>query len=491
MAGVEWWNNGMVERWAPSVMFELMRFKARPIEVPEDDPFKEDLLSRKASAEALTDLVESLAEPFVLAIDSPWGTGKSVFLRMWLQFLRNRGFCCLHFNAWENDFTDSPLVSLIGEVGAELEKLRVKSDSEAAKLFDRTKKVGALLVKSFGPAAIKVATSGLIDLSGIKEGEFGKVAEEFAKQQIERYQADKKTIHHFREDLRKLVSCMGKENSASKPVIFVIDELDRCRPPYAIELLEKIKHLFSVEGLVFVLAVDRRQLGESVRSMYGAGMDTGGYFRRFIDLEFRLPPPEGDGFVRAQFGRFGLDQAFVERMRSEDAEDLAASLVQLFALFRFSLRTQEQCFAHLVVVIRTTPAKNKLFVQFLALLLCLRIVNGDLYFRYCNGEVAQEDVLAYIQSFPGGEALIKSNLGTLLEAYLIFGIIDEKARRVVIKRCRESGAAAALGNTPESKRDGVLLDMLEFVASNGINITGYLFKRIEMANRFVAPGPNA
>jgi hypothetical protein len=468
-----------------------MRFKARPIEVPEDDPFKEDLLSRKASAEVLTDFVESLAEPFVLAIDSPWGTGKSVFLQMWLQFLKNRGFCCLHYNAWENDFTESPLVSLIGEVGAELEKLKVESDSELAKVFDRTKKVGALLVKSFGPAAIKLATSGLVDLSGIKEAELGKLAEEIAKRQIEKYQADKKTIHHFREDLRKLVSCMGKPDSRSRPVIFVIDELDRCRPPYAIELLEKIKHLFSVDGLVFVLAVDRKQLGESVKSMYGAGMNSDGYFRRFIDLEFRLPEPGVEPFVKAQFARFGLDEAFAERtIEPDDATTLANAFVRLFTLFGFSLRTQEQCFAHVAVVVRTTQANSKLFVQFLALLLCLRVVDKELYIRYCNGGATHEPMLACIRSFQGGEVLINSHFGAVLEAYLIFGIQDENLRHAAIKHCSEVGGPGNLNRIAEN-RDTKLYDILQWISRNSTNITAYLIKRIEMALRFVAPGPEA
>src|ERR1041385_3321058 len=107
-----------------------MKFKPTPIQIAEDDPFKEGLLSRKSSAEVLTDFVSSLTEPFVLAIDSPWGTGKTTFLKMWLQLLRNQKFHCLYFNAWETDFTDSPLVSLIGEVGSEIEKLQLGDDNK-------------------------------------------------------------------------------------------------------------------------------------------------------------------------------------------------------------------------------------------------------------------------------------------------------------------------------------------------------------------------
>jgi predicted AAA+ superfamily ATPase len=93
------------------------RFKPPVLEIPADAPFKHDLLEREQSAEVLTQFVSRLDEPFVLAIDSPWGSGKTTFLKMWLRSLQNRGFPCLYFNAWQNDFSDSPLVSLIGEIG--------------------------------------------------------------------------------------------------------------------------------------------------------------------------------------------------------------------------------------------------------------------------------------------------------------------------------------------------------------------------------------
>src|SRR5262249_37550885 len=161
--------------------------------------------------------------------------------------------------------------------------------------------------------------------------------EELTKKQIEKYQADKKTITHFRKELADLVSTLRQKsrNQTTKPIIFITDELDRCRPPYALELLEKIKHLFSVEGLVFVLAIDRHQLGESVKCLYGQGMDTDNYLRRFIDLEYRLPAAKVEQFVKAQFARFELEQTIALRKAraSEDTANLVRVLTDLFILF--------------------------------------------------------------------------------------------------------------------------------------------------------------
>lgn len=311
---------------------EPKTFKAPPIKIEADDPFKFDCLNRKDGAEILTDFVASLDGPFVLAIDSPWGTGKTTFLNMWLQYARNKKFQTLYFNAWENDFSDSPLVSLIGELGDGILALQLDEGQKklARKIFKKAKNAGAALVKTALPTVIKLATSGLIDV------EVANLAEEIAKKEIDKYQEDKKTIAHFRHDLEELAKSVAvKKQSQNQPILFVIDELDRCRPTYAIELLEKVKHLFSVKGFVFVLAIDKRQLCEAVRALYGDGVDSDGYLRRFIDLEYRLPEPDIASFVSSHFSRFGLDKLLASKSNSTeiDAGLLLEILLELLRLF--------------------------------------------------------------------------------------------------------------------------------------------------------------
>src|SRR5947209_1607261 len=107
-----------------------MKFKVPPVEIAAEDPFKNDALGRKESAEILTQFVSNTSTPFVLAIDSPWGTGKTTFLTMWSHLLKKEGFSCLFFNVWENDFSDSPLVALIGEMGESLKHLDLSGEKQ-------------------------------------------------------------------------------------------------------------------------------------------------------------------------------------------------------------------------------------------------------------------------------------------------------------------------------------------------------------------------
>src|SRR5438034_2702502 len=85
--------------------------KLTELEVTADSPFANDALERKGAIEKLTNLIESTEQPFVLSIEAPWGWGKTTFTRMWKAHLESKDQVCLHFNAWENDFVDDPLVT--------------------------------------------------------------------------------------------------------------------------------------------------------------------------------------------------------------------------------------------------------------------------------------------------------------------------------------------------------------------------------------------
>ena len=86
----------------------------QPADIDPSNPFNQetDILQRSKCAEVLTNVVNSINEPYVLAIDAGWGRGKTIFLTQWMHQLRNQGFYCVYFNAWENDFVDDPLVAL-------------------------------------------------------------------------------------------------------------------------------------------------------------------------------------------------------------------------------------------------------------------------------------------------------------------------------------------------------------------------------------------
>lgn len=395
-----------------------MKIKPPHLRITSDNPFAEDALGREQSAEILTQFISTIDEPFVLAIDSGWGTGKTTFLSMWIKVLKREGYPCLYFNAWKNDFSDDPLVSLIGEIGTGLDDLVLEAGNKAKakKYFDKTKKLGAALVKSTLPAVIKLSTG--VDAAEI----FEDLTDRFANERIKKYEEDKATIDDFKEHLSKFVEVLTGKDDGKKPLIIFIDELDRCRPTYALELLEKAKHFFDIKGIIFILAIDKEQIGHSIRSVYGAGMDVDGYLRRFIDLDYHLPEPDTEKFCNALFQRFGFEEYFGQRARHGSGDDmriLLEILPKLFTTFEFSLRVQEQCFSRLSIVFRTTKANVHLHPIFLSALIVLKAANPTLYSGYIKRSVNAESVLKFFKQNIADSSYLNERYFMVMEAYFV------------------------------------------------------------------------
>ena len=245
------------------------------IDILPDDSFANDLLDRKHLAETLTNLVTNFESPYVVAIDAAWGAGKTTFIKIWTQELRNQNYPVVQFNAWENDFAGNAMVALSSELTDALREY----DSKIGKVEDL--KAGLRkIVEQSAVTGVRLVTSGVLDLGPLvnKGDMLADYAESLAL--IKKF---KTNLKDFANELKEQKNC---------PVVVVIDELDRCRPLYAIELLEVAKHLFSVENIVFVLAINLRELGHSIKAVYGSDFDSHEYLERFIDITIPLPKAE-------------------------------------------------------------------------------------------------------------------------------------------------------------------------------------------------------
>jgi hypothetical protein len=194
------------------------------------------------------------------------------------------------------------------------------------------------------------------------------------KQQIERYQEEKNSISGFREALSELPKQIALHDGKPKQVVFFIDELDRCRPDFAISLLERIKHLFTVDNFIFVLALDREQLRNIIKTLYGTGQQADSYLRRFIDFSYKLEKPSIEAFAELLKIRFGITDLFSTR------KDGATEIMRLLPAFvdtanwlNLDLRTQEQCFTRINAIARLWPTNQFLPTDALCVLVGLRV----------------------------------------------------------------------------------------------------------------------
>lgn len=462
--------------------------KSKEIEVPEDNPFQNDSLNRKESAEALTQFVLSATEPLVVCIDAPWGQGKTTFLRMWEQYLKNNKIPTIYFNAWENDFSDDALISLIGEIGHSLSALsKIGDESKTNEYYEKAKSIGIGLIKSSIPVVAKIATAGALDLDKITEQSLASLAESVAKEQIEKYESSKKSIQAFRDSLRKFASSISKEDP--KPLVFIIDELDRCRPNYSVQILEKAKHFFNVENIVFVLGADKAQLGSAIKSIYGDGLYVNGYLRRFIDFDYLLPPPGKGKYIKSLFERFRFRQYFSQKTDRDtryEQEQALSMFEELFELYKLTLREQEHCCSLLSLAIRTTPHNYKLFPLFLCFLIVLKVKDPDCYKQLLSEEMRPKELLSFLKSATGGEDLLKKNYGTILEAYIVTCKSHQHVQDESIAEYRKIAASETADEEQKLRADRILSIINEFDWHGGIGILGYLVKKIEVASRFEA-----
>ena len=156
------------------------------------------------------------------------------------------------------------------------------------------------------PGLIRLGTAGLLDVSPLVGSALSEAMASYAEERLSRYTDVQESIHKFRKSLTGMSASLAT-STGGKPLVIIIDELDRCRPTYAIELLEITKHLFSVDHIIFILATNKSALAHSVKALYGYEFDAAGYLHRFFDLDLQLPEPNRKEFTRAMIRAVQLE----------------------------------------------------------------------------------------------------------------------------------------------------------------------------------------
>ena len=389
-----------------------IRIQPRDIEVPEDDPFRDDLLGRREAVDTLTHLVGNIEGPCAMAVDAPWGAGKTTFLKIWARHLRNQGFPVVEFNAWETDFSRDPFVTLSSEL---TEGLHTSTAQPLSGKVDAIRKAAKDVLRKVAPGAIRLA-AGTVPIVG---AELGHVLSAYAEESLSQHREARESVREFRRVLQGLAAALSEANG-NHPLMVVIDELDRCRPSYAVELLEVAKHLFSVDGIVFVLAVNSDQLGHSVRALYGGDFDAEGYLRRFFDVDFQLPEPSRDAFIAAQLQATGIADYF------DQTPLCPAMLSAFFGASDLSLRTIGQAIHRLGLLYASLQRDQHDHGLATMVALILRTLDQDLYDRFVNGEVSDLDVVDAVFRPPSLQDLRHEQSGAEFEVAIVLAALEDE-----------------------------------------------------------------
>ena len=254
-------------------------------------------------------------------------------------------------------------------------------------------------------------------------GELGHVAGSWAEDALSGYAKAQQTVRQYRSSLEEMaVAHWGA--SSHKPVVVFIDELDRCRPSYAVELLETAKHIFSVEHMVFVLAVNRSELAHSVRALYGEGFGAGAYLRRFFDVDFRLPPPDRQQFIDGLLDSVGVPDFFCQLPRMPHPglfQDSVEALREFFSQPVFTLRDVGQAVHRFGLVLSSLSLDEFDLIRALTVLIIVESLDPILYRRLADHDETLTDEAAVEAVFTGMDrvGIRHSRSGRFVEAVII------------------------------------------------------------------------
>lgn len=390
------------------------------IDIGTDGFAGKDLLGRTEFGQRLTDLVDRIEQPLVIALDGEWGSGKSHFLKLWTGAHKKElgGKAeVIYFDAFEHDFLDDPLVSLIGRLA---DDAAPRTWSAAA--VEKLKKSAFPLVKIVSRVGLAVATFGATEMAkpavDVAIAKISETTDEAIGQFWENEASRIKAMQGFRAALESLTK---NADGTTQKIVFIIDELDRCRPDYALQMLEIIKHFFAVPNVHFVLGANLRELENSVKARYGADINARKYLQKFIHLQMELSNKTTNGDSHAiKLFKVGCAQL-------DMPNDYGATIASRLALIEVSspvtLRDAQRLLMNFALVPpRLHQAHNWIWLSCISALF-MKVLSPRKYQMLRSGSLVFQDIEEFfsLSNYSGDEKYFVEQLTELWKALLTDG----------------------------------------------------------------------
>ena len=385
------------------------------IDVPIEDPFANDLLMSHTRAQALTRLIERASPPYVIAIDAEWGNGKTTFLRMLKRELQSEGFGVIAFNAWEHDFTNNPVTTLAGEI---VKQTKIFGHQSLRRRAAELAKAVAPIAIEVGAATIPAAATGNIPgtVATLAKGVLRFVRIIGQNDPVEKYDQTTKGICNFKKALRQTAQAVA-DQSDGKPMVVAIDELDRCRPDFAVRFLEIVKHFFSTPNTVFIITTNLDQMVHTVKAVYGQTFDAKEYLDRFFDLPCKLTHDNKERFINARLRDITGHWIGLETVQPEEIEpgrlpraqqSLHEDMLTATQLLKahceqsgISLRRMNKITSRVKLVLDLLEYTHSEAVVAITVVLIIRDGDPVTYERILDGSATEEDIVGALQRITG------------------------------------------------------------------------------------------
>lgn len=354
------------------------------------EAFADDKLNRKTVAENFKNILLN-TDLNVFSVSAQWGGGKTYFIENLIKLMQEDSINIL-YNAWESDFYDTPIIPLLVELFAKLEEydLKTQLEEDIQKSKEFAKKICEKTSLQIGVNLGGLNCSANFDPS---------------KKMIDsEYNELKNEIRSFKSKLKSIQEKLGKK------IIIFVDELDRCNPMYAIKTLEIVKHLFGIPNIIFVLSVDKSQIENSVRKIFGVNENCeNGYLRKFIDVEFQLPKSSLEVLIKfylqkswekifqfIESGRYynynlQLKSVYyttyqVPELGEKEQTYLSNLIARISYILKMSVRDIEKYFMRFNLFLDVLSEKDALLIEPSLLLNALAMVDLNEFDNYINAK---------------------------------------------------------------------------------------------------------
>ncbi len=398
-------------------------YKRKDVEVNEDDPFKNDLFeNRKERAESLMAYIENIPfdkmdAGFVIYLDSIMGEGKTTFIRMFRQHLKNeKNIYSIYFDAFAHDLIDNSFIGIMTEF-IEFSKKLSGSEEVYEKLdienINKFRDITIKIVKNIGCAVVKKVSWDTVDMKEMKED-----CKTPSDEKIEDYNNKRKIIKDFKKELENVAKLFYDKYEF--PLIIIIDELDRCNPIYAKDVIEKTKQLFSVENVVFILSMDKAQIEQSFKHFFGL-INPGVYLNKFLDAPFYLPKNSKE-----------KNETYIRNLNS-GLPDISCDFIEEFNL---SLRDKERLIATTSILEtgRDVDLTKKTMSPLILGMGILNIVASDIHRDILNGIISSAKTFL--------EKLSKRGIdpNNMFFAFIIFCVSTDEEYKGFWEECKEANS---------------------------------------------------
>jgi hypothetical protein len=289
-----------------------------------DSPTQSPALGYRDIGHGLATIIGASEPQFAVGIFGGWGTGKTTLMTTIKAALPASSLIVVDFNAWRFEREPQLLIPLLDTIRAAIvawsDAHGASAESKIRALAGRIGRVARALATGL---SAEVGLPGAVKVSY----ELGRAIDQLSAPADPR-QPQSLYVAAFQE-LASAFSALAV-TPVTRIVVFV-DDLDRCLPTNALEVLESIKLFFDLPGFVFVVGLDEQVVVRAIRSKFAVQDEQAGspeaasassvtpsrrlgreYVKKIFQVSYSLPamlPGQLDELLQSMYREASLGSA--------------------------------------------------------------------------------------------------------------------------------------------------------------------------------------